>query len=105
MKKVTKKIVTEKTVVVYDVGDVVCIKTGYNNECETWGIIVEVKINEKDCEKSSFKMVPFDTPMSEDGEVYTRTAWFSDIIKFTHDGRYSCFHVELKNTPRNWWVS
>lgn len=105
MKKITKKIVTEVEEDVWEVGDVVCIKTGYHNENETWGVIISIG-ELKDDGWTSFKMIPFLCPMRPSGEERVIGAYFKDIIKFTDEGRYSCFHFDLKNnSKRNWWIS
>ena len=104
MKKITKKIVTEVEEDVWEVGDVVCIKTGYHNENETWGVIIS--IGEQKNGMTPFKMISFWCPMRPDGEERVIGAWFSAIIKFKDEGRYSCFHFDLKNnSKRNWWIS
>lgn len=103
MKKITKKIVTEVEEEVWEVGDVVCIKTGYENE--TWGVIISIG-ERKDDGMTLFKMIPFLCPMHPNGEEMVIDAWFKDIVKFTDEGRYSCFHFDLKNnSKRNWWIS
>ena len=106
MKKITKKIVSEVEEDVWEVGDAVCIKTGYHNEFETWGVIISIG-EQKDNGMTSFKMIPFWCPMRPNGEERrVISAWFKDIIKFTDEGRYSYFHFDLKNNPkRNWRIS